>query len=112
VTDNGVGGAAAFLPCDISGGFDGVFAALLPQPAEALSDPVLIVQNLPVGQCRRIRNGAAEAEVCPAGWEANHLLTSWRSAPVTKCPKADSGTHTTAGSACRVCPGIIFVLRK
>ena len=74
LTDTGVGGATAFLPCDISVGLDGVFAALLPQPAAALTDPVLVVQNLPVGQCRRIRNGAAEAEVCPAAWEADHLV--------------------------------------
>ncbi len=74
LTDTGVGGATAFLPCDISVGIDGVFAALLPQPAAAMTDPVLAVQNLPVGQCRRIRNGAAEAEVCPAAWDADHLL--------------------------------------
>ena len=52
VTDTGVGGATAFLPCDISVGLDGVFAALLPQPAAALTDPVLVVQDLPIGQCR------------------------------------------------------------
>jgi hypothetical protein len=74
VTDTGVGGAMAFLPCDISVGLDGVFAALLPQPAAALTDPVLVMQNLPVGQCHRIRNGAAEAEVCPAAWEADRLV--------------------------------------
>jgi len=74
VTDTGVGGATAFLPCDISVGIDGVFAALQPQPPAALTEPVLLVQNLPVGQCRRIRNGAAEAEVCPAAWKADHLL--------------------------------------
>lgn len=74
LTDTGVGGATAFLPCDNSVALDGVFATLLPQPAAALTDPVLVLQNLPVGQCRRIRNGAAEAEVCPAAWEADHLM--------------------------------------
>ncbi len=74
VTDTGVGGATAFLPCDTSVRMDGVFAAMLPQPPSKLTDSVLVVQNLPVGQCRRIRNGAAEAEVCPAGWAADHLL--------------------------------------
>jgi predicted amidohydrolase len=73
VTDTGVGGAMAFGPCDVSVGLDGVFAALLPQPAGALTDPVLVAQDLPVGQCRRIRNGAAEAEVCPAAWSADHV---------------------------------------
>jgi predicted amidohydrolase len=72
-TDTGVGGAAAFLPCDVSLHLDGVFAALPPQPAAHGTDPVLAVQGLPVGQCRRIRNGAAEAEVCPAAWRADHL---------------------------------------
>jgi predicted amidohydrolase len=72
-TDTGVGGAAAFLPSDVSLHLDGVFAALPPQSAALVTDPVLVVQNLPVGQCRRIRNGAAEAEVCPAAWTAEHL---------------------------------------
>jgi predicted amidohydrolase len=71
-TDTGVGGASAFLPCDVSVSLDGVFAALAPHAA-AHGDPVLIVPDLPVGQCRRIRNGAAEAEVCPASWKADHL---------------------------------------
>ena len=78
VTDTGVGGAVAFGPCDISVALDGVFAALLPQPATALTDSVLFAQDLPVGQCRRIRNGAAEAEVCPAAWEGDHLMISAR----------------------------------
>jgi predicted amidohydrolase len=71
-TDTGVGGATAFLPCDVSLSLDGVFAALAPHAA-AHGDPVLIVPNLPVGQCRRIRNGAAEAEICPASWKSDHL---------------------------------------
>ncbi len=73
-TDTGVGGAAAYLPCDVSVSLDGVFAALPPHPASAGAGPVLAVRHLPVGQCRRIRNGAAEAEVCPALWRADHLV--------------------------------------
>ena len=73
-TDTGVGGAAAYLPCDVSVSLDGVFAALPPHPASALTSPVLAVRHLPLGQCRRIRNGAAEAEVCPALWRADHLV--------------------------------------
>lgn len=72
-TDPGVGGAAAYLPCDTSLILDGQFAALPPQSAALATDPVLVVPNLPVGACRRIRNGAAEAETCPAGWSADHL---------------------------------------
>ena len=71
--DTGVGGASAFVPCDGSVALDGVFAAMLPQPAAAMTDPVLFAANLPVGQCRRIRNGAAEAEICPAAWRDDHL---------------------------------------
>lgn len=73
-TDTGVGGAAAFLPCDVSISLDGVFLALPPQHAAAQSSLVLAVRDLPVGQCRRIRHGAAEAEVNPASWSANGLL--------------------------------------
>ena len=40
-TDTGVGGAAVYLPCDVSVSQDGVFAALLPQPAVARSDPIV-----------------------------------------------------------------------
>ncbi|MEI4261785.1 nitrilase-related carbon-nitrogen hydrolase [Roseovarius sp. D0-M9] len=72
-TDTGVGGAAAFLPCDVSISLDGVFATLAPQPASAGSSANLTVRDLPVGQCRRIRNGAAEAEVNPASWSARQL---------------------------------------
>jgi predicted amidohydrolase len=72
-TDTGVGGASAFLPSDVSLHLDGVFASLPPQTAALSTDPVLVVPNLPVGQCRRIRNGAAEAEVCPAAWSADHV---------------------------------------
>ena len=64
----------AYLPCDVSVSLDGVFAALPPHPASALTSPVLAVRHLPLGQCRRIRNGAAEAEVCPALWRADHLV--------------------------------------
>lgn len=72
-TDSGVGGASAFVPCDVSLSIDGVIASSAPHPASAYTDPVLLVPGLPVGQCRRIRNGAAEAEVCPASWQADHL---------------------------------------
>jgi predicted amidohydrolase len=74
ITDTGVGGAAAYLPCDVSISLDGIHAALLPQPAAAYTDPLLFVQDLPVGLCRRLRNGHAEAEVCPAAWDASHVI--------------------------------------
>ncbi len=74
MTDTGVGGATAFLPCDVSLSLDGVFASVPPHAAAAGTDPVLVVSNLPVGGCRRIRNGSAEAEVAPASWSAEHLI--------------------------------------
>lgn len=82
-SDPGVGGAGAYVPCDISINPTGIFAELPAHSAAAGVDPVLVVQNLPVGQCRRIRNGGAEAEVCPASWQADHLeIKHLRAAPV------------------------------
>jgi predicted amidohydrolase len=73
LTDTGVGGAAAYLPCDISLHADGIFADLAAHPASALTDPLLPIRGLPVGATRRIRNGGAEAEINPSGWRADHL---------------------------------------
>lgn len=70
-TDPGVGGAAAYLPCDVSVSLDGVFAVLPARSAAgAAGDLLLHVADLPVGQCRRIREGAAEAELRPGTWPA------------------------------------------
>jgi predicted amidohydrolase len=73
LTDTGVGGAAAYLPCDVSLHADGIFADLAAHPASAMTDPLLPLRGLPVGAARRIRNGGAEAEVNPATWTADHL---------------------------------------
>jgi predicted amidohydrolase len=73
MTDTGVGGASVFVPCDVSLSLDGVFATLPPQTAAMYTDTTLHAPNLPVGACRRLRNGLAEAEVCPALWDASHL---------------------------------------
>lgn len=72
-TDTGVGGAGVFLPCDVSVSLDGVFAALPAQGAAAGTDPVLMAAQIPVGLCRRLRQGAAEAELRPALWRGDHL---------------------------------------
>jgi len=72
-TDTGVGGASVFLPCDVGVSLDGIHAALPPQTAAMMSDHVLVAADIPVGACRRLRNGHAEAEVCPAMWKADHL---------------------------------------
>ncbi len=74
-TDPGVGGAAAYLPCDLSTRPDGLGAVMPAHDVASGLDPVLWVLDLPVGACRHIRRGNAEAEVCPASWRADHIST-------------------------------------
>lgn len=76
LTDTGVGGASVFLPCDVGVSLDGVYAALAPQSAELLADPVLSAADIPIGACRRLRRGLAEAELFPATWNADHLVVN------------------------------------
>jgi predicted amidohydrolase len=68
--DTTVGGAAAYVPCDAGLSPDGVFAALEPHTAAAGLPPFLLCPHLPIGACRRIRHGGAEAEVWPGSWSA------------------------------------------
>jgi predicted amidohydrolase len=79
--DTVVGGAAAFLPCDASLGYSGVAAALEPHAAGSGLSPILVAPDLPVGHCRRIRHGAAEAEVWPGAWEADRVTIADPAAP-------------------------------
>ena len=72
-TDTGVGGASVFLPCDVGVSLDGIHATFAPQTAAMWTNHVLIAADIPVGACRRLRNGLAEAEVSPALWDASHL---------------------------------------
>lgn len=76
MTDTGVGGASVFLPCDVGVSLDGIHATLAPQTAAMMTDHVLIAADIPVGAIRRLRNGHAEAEVCPALWDASHLVVN------------------------------------
>jgi len=71
--DTVMGGAAAFLPCEHVLGSTGVAAALEPSTAASGLSPLLYAHNLPVGYCREMRHGAAEAEVWPAAWTADHV---------------------------------------
>lgn len=71
VLDTVVGGAAAFIPCEASLGYTGVAATLEPHAASAGLSPVLYAYQLPVGLCRRLRHGDAEAEVWPGAWAAD-----------------------------------------
>ena len=72
-TDTVVGGAAAYLPCDAALNALGIGAVLEPQPPAVQTSPVLHALQLPVGYCRKIRHGAAEAEIWPASWSAQHI---------------------------------------
>ena len=76
MTDTGVGGASVFLPCDVGVSLDGIHAALAPQTAAMMTDHVLVAADIPVGAIHRLRNGHAEAEVCPALWDASHLVVN------------------------------------
>ena len=71
--DTVMGGAAAFVPCDSALGLTGIAAALAPQAAASGMSPILHASDLPVGYCRRMRQGAAEAEVWPSSWTADHV---------------------------------------
>ena len=71
--DTVVGAAAVFIPCEASLNVTGVFAALEPLPAATGASPVLYAPHVPLGACRRIRHGAAEAEVWPGSWSADHV---------------------------------------
>ena len=71
--DTVMGGAAAFLPCEHALGSTGIAAALEPQTAASGLTPLLYAYNLPVRYCRALRHGAAEAEVWPAAWTADHV---------------------------------------
>ena len=71
--DTVVGGAAAFLPCEATLGVTGIASALEPHAAASGLSPLLYATDLPIGACRRIRHGEAEAEVWPGSWPADHI---------------------------------------
>jgi predicted amidohydrolase len=71
--DTVVGGAAAFLPCEAALGHTGIASALEPHAAASGLSPLLYAPDLPIGSCRRIRHGAAEAEVWPGSWSADRI---------------------------------------
>jgi predicted amidohydrolase len=71
--DTVAGGAAAFLPCEAALGATGIATAIEPHGAASGLSPLLYAADLPIGFCRRIRHGAAEAEVWPGSWVADHI---------------------------------------
>lgn len=68
--DTTVGGAAVYLPCEAALNATGIAASLEPRAAAAGQSPFLVCPDVPVGACRRIRHGGAEAEVWPGSWSA------------------------------------------
>lgn len=75
-TDVVMGGASAYVPCDGALGYTGIAAALEPHAAASGLSPILYARDLPVGYCRKMRHGAAEAEVWPSSWSAEHVTFS------------------------------------
>ena len=71
--DTVVGAAAVFIPCEANLNVTGIAAALEPLPATTGASPMLYAHHVPLGACRRIRHGAAEAEVWPGSWSADHI---------------------------------------
>jgi predicted amidohydrolase len=71
--DTVVGAAAVFIPCEANLNVTGVVAALEPLLATTGASPMLYAHQVPLGACRRIRHGAAEAEVWPGSWSADHI---------------------------------------
>ena len=71
--DTVVGAAAVFIPCEANLNVTGVVAALEPLLAMTGASPMLYAHQVPLGACRRIRHGAAEAEVWPGSWSADQI---------------------------------------
>ena len=71
--DTLVGAAAVFIPCEANLNVTGVVAALEPLLATTGASPMLYAHQVPLGACRRIRHGAAEAEVWPGSWSADQI---------------------------------------
>jgi predicted amidohydrolase len=71
--DRVMGGASVYVPCDSAVESTGIAASLGAHAADSGLSPILYARDLPVGYCRRIRHGAAEAEVWPSSWPINRV---------------------------------------
>jgi predicted amidohydrolase len=71
--DTVMGGASVYVPCDSAVEPTGVAASLGAHTADTGLSPILFARDLPVGQCRRIRHGAAEAEIWPSSWPVDKV---------------------------------------
>ncbi len=65
-------GAAAFIPCEVALGETGAAASIGPWSETDGPGPMLVARDLPVGEARRGRRGAAE--VWPGAWSAEHVI--------------------------------------
>ncbi|MDF1726516.1 MAG: hypothetical protein P1U53_02090 [Sulfitobacter sp.] len=74
--DSGVGGAAVYVPCDVTVCAGGIWANLMAQTAQQGSDLTLHAPSIPIGAARAVRRGSAEAELRPASWSADHIEIS------------------------------------
>jgi predicted amidohydrolase len=72
-SDTVMGGASVYVPCDSAVEPTGIAASLGAHTADSGLSPILYARDLPVGQCRRLRHGAAEAEVWPSSWQVDHV---------------------------------------
>lgn len=66
-----VSGCALYLPCEPGLGMTGVFETLPPLGVHEGDGPLLIARDIPFADIRRLR--AAEAEVWPGAWRADHI---------------------------------------
>src|SRR5262245_34266867 len=71
--DIGMGGASVYVPCDSAVEPAGIVASLGPHTADSGLSPILYAADIPVGHCRRLRHGAAEAEVWPSSWPIDQV---------------------------------------
>ena len=82
--DTVMGGASVFAPPDETINITGVLATLEPKVAVSGASPLLFVRDIPVQAVRRIRHGAAEAEIWPSSWGADHVQINRGSKPVRR----------------------------
>lgn len=69
--DRNVGGAGVYLPCEQSLGHTGRFAETPPTSQSEDEGPLLLARDVPLGEIRRLRAGAAE--VWPGAWRGDRI---------------------------------------
>jgi predicted amidohydrolase len=66
-----VGACALYLPCEPSLGMHGVLEAIPPLAEHEADGPMMLAQDIPFGEIRRLRETGAE--VWPGAWRADHV---------------------------------------